>query len=352
MRFLKNLIINFAPKGVIRVLRYYRPVLEIFASCAYICGISRGRNYPVYLKLKSRKIVSSNVRSSMAERDRWGEAFCLYNSGVGRKSVALMWADGPIPGNYGDWLSPYIITKTLKVNVTHVDEAGDNHKPHLVALGSILTSANDFSVVVGAGVSSLSDEVNEQAKLVSVRGPYTAAHIKNASQVCSRYGDIGFLLRRIYNPRFSKKNGILVVRHIQHRSLSITLDDEFREASIFRARPDDIESFIDELHGAELVATSAMHCFITCISYSIPCVLFSMGDWRNSVPGDGVKYKDSLSGVGLPEILPLFIREGEDFCQMIRAAQPYTGTVSDISLDKIEENLRQAVSLLTSLGRQ
>jgi hypothetical protein len=36
-----------------------------------------------------------------------------------------------------------------------------------------------------------------------------------------------------------------------------------------------------------------MHCFITCIH--IPFV--KMGDWKNKVPGDGVKYKDTLAGV-------------------------------------------------------
>jgi len=305
--------------------------------------------YPIFLKFKSKSTTAFPVLNSSNERERWGEAFCLYNSRVGAEKIPLMWADGPIPGNYGDWLSPYIVTKFLGVNVVHVSEVLANKKKHLVALGSILSLANRYSVVVGAGVSSFKESVDANAILVSVRGPYTNNHAKESfGTKCNRFGDIGFLLRRLYTPKAKERHGVLVVRHIQHQKIKISLDAGFREISINRSRPDDIEEFISELHGAELVATSAMHCFITCISYSIPCVLFSMGDWKTSVPGDGVKYKDSLAGVDLPEVEPLYIPNGENFCKFIKDAVPYTHSVSDASLDSIEESLRLAASFLKS----
>jgi len=302
----------------------------------------------VFLKFKSKRISGFPVLHTSNEQARWGEAFCLYNSIPGAEKIPLMWADGPMPGNYGDWLSPYIVTRLLGVNVVHVSEVLANKKKHLVALGSILSLANKYSVVVGAGVSSYKESVDAGAVLVSVRGPYTNTHAENTiGKTCTRYGDIGFLLRRLYAPKTTERHGVLVVRHIQHRNIDIRLDADFRESSIYRSHPEDIEEFIAELHGAELVATSAMHCFITCISYSIPCVLFSMGDWRSSVPGDGVKYKDALAGVNLPEVEPLYISNSENFCKVIRKATPYSHVVSEATLDSIEENLKIAVSYLS-----
>lgn len=348
VKFIKSLVIRLAPQGLLKLLRCYRPVSEWCMFVIYsICG--KEAYYPIFLKFKSKSTTGFPIRNSDSERDRWGEAFCLYNSRVGAEKIPLMWADGPMPGNYGDWLSPYIVTRFLGVNVVHVSEVLANKKKHLVALGSILSLANRHSVVVGAGVSSYKESVDANAVLVSIRGPYTNSHItKTVGKKCDRFGDIGFLLRRIYVPEAAERRGILVVRHIQHQKIKIRLDSDFREISINRARPDDIERFISELHEAEFVATSAMHCFITCISYSIPCVLFSMGDWKSSVPGDGVKYKDSLAGVNLPEVEPLYISNGENFCKLIREAAPYRYSVSDASLDSIEESLKLAVSFLRS----
>lgn len=348
VKVIKNLVIKLAPQGLLKFLRCYRPIIERFCYVVYVL-FGKESCYPIYLKFTSKRKIGFPVINSKNERVRWGEAFCLYNSTLGADQIPLMWADGPIPGNYGDWLSPYIITRFLNVNVVHVSEVWPAKKRHLIALGSILSLANEHSVVIGSGISAYKEVLDTKATLVSVRGPYTNIHVENnGGEACGRFGDIGFLLRRIYTPKATERRGVLVVRHIQHQSIPISLDADFREISIHRSRPDDIEKFISELHGAELVATSAMHCFITCVSYSIPCVLFSMGDWKSSVPGDGVKYKDSLAGVGLPEIEPLYISSGESFCQLIKETTPYMCRVSDSALDDIEESIKIAANLLKS----
>lgn len=345
MKIIKSVIIKAFPVEVVRKLRYGRVVLE--CVCAYMYKLGFGRNlfYPYFLKYYVAGGSNYSV-SSVDIRHRWGEAFCDYNNGYDRKTIKLVWADGPIPGNYGDWLSPYIITRFCGVNVIHLSEVGNHKDKHVVALGSILSLANESSIVVGAGIPNGSDPINVNSIFYSVRGPYSERRLLElGGKACDQYGDLGFLLRRVYKPRKAKdKKGIIVVRHTQHLGIDLDLDEDFREISICRAKPDDIESFIDELFSADLVATSAMHCFITCISYSIPCVLFSVGDWKTKVPGDGIKYKDALAGAGLPEINPLLINEPQNFCREILSAKIYTETVTDEVLDTIEKSLRSAVS--------
>lgn len=342
---MKTVVIKFLPGRVVKVLRYHRRVAEWLFSFLYCFGFKKDNFYPYFMKHKAARKTGVFIESSKDICHRWGEAFCAYNSDVNRKSVYLMWADGPIPGNYGDWLSPYIITRLCNVNAIHLNEVGRHKKKHIVALGSIISLANECSVVVGAGISSMADNINIKANIFSVRGPYTDKKISAlGGRECDHYGDIGFLLNRVYKPsKAQEKKFIVVVRHIQHAELDLKLDNDFREVSINCAKPEDIESFIDELHSADFVATSAMHCFITCIAYSIPCVLFSIGDWKNKVPGDGIKYRDALAGVKLTEVSPIEIKDTNDFCRKIKSAKKYDDIVADDVLDGIEGCLKRAV---------
>jgi hypothetical protein len=345
LRFLKTAAIKFLPGKIIRVLRYQKIVAEYLFYVLYSLGINKRRFYPYYLKRSASFATGVTFKESDDVCDAWGQAFCIYNSQAGRRKVNLIWADGPIPGNYGDWLSPYIITKMCNVNVLHLNEVGNYKQRHVVALGSIVGVANKHSVVVGAGVSSIEEGLDISSNFFSVRGPYTDSVILSlGGQKCLSYGDIGFLLARVYTPKvINKKSSILVVRHIQHKGINLNLDSDFREISINCTRPIDIENFIDELHTASFVATSAMHCFITCISYGIPCVLFSIADWKVKVPGDGIKYRDTLAGVALPEISPLEIVDLSDFCQVIKHAPQYKEVVDERVLIEIESCLQKAI---------
>jgi len=342
----KILVIKYCPKNIVNLLRKQRQLRESIYRFLYMFGINKNENYPYYLKLKSKKQVSTDVSYSNCINKRWGEAFCKYNSDKAKKNVDLVWADSPIPGNYGDWLSPYIINKLGKVNVTHLDEVSNSSKKHIVALGSIICSVNENSFVLGTGIPSKDENINVKATFISVRGTYTDERIVElGGNKVNNYGDIGFLMRRVYNPKTTDhKKDILVVRHIQQASIRLELKPGFREISINAAHPRDIENFVDELHTAELVVTSAMHCFITCISYGIPCVLFSLGGWKNNVPGDGVKYLDTLSGVNLPEVKPYQIVEPECFCEEICKALIYKEVVGENELDNIENVLLKTIN--------
>jgi hypothetical protein len=55
------------------------------------------------------------------------------------------------------------------------------------------------------------------------------------------------------------------------------------------------------------VITSAMHIFITCQSYGIPCALITFEGFEDAVHGTGIKYGDYAQGVGLTAINPAVV---------------------------------------------
>ncbi|MGK0254831.1 MAG: hypothetical protein ACI9OE_002345 [Mariniflexile sp.] len=332
---------NISNKNFIRLLR----IRDFIKILAYKCGAKI--YYPEYLKHKSKQgYIYSNL--SQSKGIKWGEAFCDYYSQGYTYFVDLMWTEDPKPGNYGDWLSPYVVSEIGKVNIKHVNGIHNCTKKHLIALGSVIDCANKYSVIIGAGVSDMNPKIDIEAKFLSVRGPYTRRVIEKLGGECpNNYGDIGFLLSRLYTSKVSEiKSKYLLVRHTRQVNIPLALTSDFREISIFCAKKTDIENFIDELHSAEIVVTSAMHCFITCISYGIPTILITLGGKDYAAPGDGVKYLDALSGVNLPEVSPIIIDMPDQFVEIVKDSIPYNHKVDENVLDNMENTINDAVLLV------
>lgn len=349
IRLIKLFVLAFFPSYAIKKLRYLRVYGERLKCYLYSKGLEYKGFYPYFLKYNQSKILKEVKVVGVDPSVRWGQAFCYYNSFSGKPTIKLSWADGPIPGNFGDWLSPYIISKICKINIIHVNEIDVSKmtQPHIVAIGSIINSINEFSHVVGSGITSRNDTFNKLATFHSVRGKETARRLSNlGGKDVNTYGDLGYLLREVYLPKgkCDKKDKILVVRHINHQSIDIVLNSSYREVSIGCSYPDDIEEFVDELHNAKYVATSAMHCLIACISYGIPCVFFTFNDGVNKVPGDGVKYLDVVNGVGLPEVPIVVISKLDQFCTKIENSNQYTSRIESGELDKMKCFLSEAVT--------
>lgn len=347
MHKIKSYIIKSFPSPLVNRLRTINVIKELTRSYLYLFGFRR--YYPIYLKVKASKNKFINSKLDNLE-NRWGGAFHEYNSTSNQFVVDLVWSDGPIPGNFGDWLSPYIISKVCDVDIRHLNEAGFKNKTHILALGSIISCANKNSIILGSGVTNKKIKINPDSKFISVRGRYTAGLVlSQTNKVVNQFGDIGFLLERVYKPKAisSYKNKYLLVRHIQHQNVAIQKSHLIDEYSIFAAHPVDMELFIDELHSYEKVITSAMHCFIACISYGIPCALVSFDNKTNSVPGDGVKYIDSLSGVDLIETPPLKISSDKEInlLSYLDSMLFNHGTISSKTLDQIESAIISAVNI-------
>ena len=346
---MSKILVQFLPNAVVKYLRIFKVFFDYTKAVLFSLGLERKAYEPHYRRFFS---IESEQTFDRSDRDVcWGIAFSEYLKGE-LPPVRLVWAATPMPGNFGDWLSPYIIQKVTGRQIKFVNELYLRKEPHIVSLGSIATCANRHSVVLGAGISSAKDSIAQSARIVSVRGPYTEIATKHCGL---KYGDPGFILSDIYKPKLvdyrTPVHPVVLVRHMNHADLNLDLSEEFDELSINAARPVDIERFIDEINSYELVITSAMHCFIACISYQIDVILVNFEGRFSKIPGDGTKYLDSLSGVNLKEIKPISISSSMDLKAILKDREKfiYRGKVRDSVKKIIHESILEAVSIYDSL---
>lgn len=335
---LKHWIIKKSPKYILLRIRALREAKDYISALTYIIFGGGDKNLSYAAKYFLR-YSDCQKKKSKSPAFQWGTAFAYYRSfHSNNNKIYLSWSDTPAPGNYGDWLSPYILQKFVNLPIKHVNLMSRANYPHYVGLGSIISRANSYSRVIGAGITHLNDDIDTRAQFLCVRGPYTAERIKKiGGPSIEVFGDPGFLLPKIYHPITprTKTTEVLLVRHLNHRNIPLQIFDSVREYPIQAAHPVDIENFVDTILNSKLVVTSAMHCFITCIAYGVPCVLFKPEFDPTPVPGDGIKYRDALSGAGLPETTPVKIKLDKDFLLRVQDVPPYTAMPKDSALAKL-----------------
>lgn len=263
--------------------------------------------------------------------------------------LPLCWWINPAPGNYGDWLSPYIFSKLSGASIKYINPARvDKHDLCLLGIGSIAKFARKGSIVLGSGLSRSEPELDAKARYRMVRGPLTREVIVEAGAQCPEvYGDPALVLPRLYQPSIEsrKKSGkIALVRHFTHKKAVLALPDYVEEVDIFRALPSEIEAFIDDLHCYDGVVCTALHAYITSQAYGLPCVLATFDGLEDAVHGDGMKYADYFKGAGLeprPLItLPRDLR-GYDLRSCLEIEK-----LDEKAIDRMESTLRQELSSL------
>ena len=319
MNKIQSVVLDRSPQLLIKVLRLAKYHMNS------VNGYTLGR---FGVSQKGRLIAlqrgySQHIDSLQCDEQTlsWLKAYRDYQTGI-----PLVWADTPSPGNFGDWLSPYILTSVSEKPIKFISQSNIRRSPHYIGLGSIIGSANSKSTIIGAGISHLKTQISKKCNPLSVRGPYTnELLLKNGNDEAAILGDPGFMLPLIYQPKPKTPNldGILLVRHINHRKITIDPKSTVREISIYAARNFAIEQFIDQIMEADLVVTSAMHCFITCLAYKKKVILFRPKIDETPVPGDGIKYRDALSGVGLRETLPIPLDLTKNLDSQLKDIEPY-----------------------------
>lgn len=298
---------------------------------------------------KLRRLKQRSISFSQKEKnslDRVAQVLYEYqNFNSSKDAIPVCWYPSPAPGNYGDWLSPYIVSKISGRSVRFVSckKIKQFQKKHLLFIGSIIKFATEFSVVFGTGASTRRTNVNQDACYIGVRGPITADLVREkAKNIQALYtADPAIVLPLLYPSSRGNNGRLALVRHFSHLSIPLQLPENMDELSIFRSSPKEIENFIDNLNQYSGVVTSAMHCFITCQAYGIPCCLVTWDGEGNKVSGDGMKYEDYSLGVGLGVIQPKQIScdlKSIDFSQYL--------TSDRVPSDKIAETYRRIKEVL------
>jgi len=270
-------------------------------------------------------------------------SFLSYASKPSTNKIYLSWWENPYPGNYGDWLTPYIIGYYTQSRIIFQSLTSRTTKKHIVGLGSVGRFIKGKSVVVGTGVSSFKHPLNPKADYVSVRGPHTAELlVKSGGPKIENFGDPGVVLSRILPLTRGATNGrVVLVRHHTHLQAPVILPSNFDELSVKLSHPDDIVSFIKKLNDYDSVVTSAMHVLITCQSYGIPCALVVFKGFEEYVHGDGIKYIDYALGAGVKAISPTPINPKLDWKEIKLLLE--TIQVSDSKITEVEESIMEAL---------
>jgi len=270
-------------------------------------------------------------------------SYLAYSAKPKREEISLSWWENPYPGNFGDWLTPFIFNHYTENRIIFQSLTKRTNKNHIVSLGSVGRFIKSNSIVVGTGVSSFKHSLNPKADYISVRGPHTAKLLKDSGGPdITSFGDPGAVLSRILPFTRGETNGrIALIRHYTHVQAPVRLPSNFDELSVQISHPDDVIAFIEKLNEYDSVVTSAMHVMIICQSYGIPCALVVFQGFEEYVHGTGIKYSDYALGAGVPVMEPIAINPKLDMAEI----EPITFThkISSAKIDEVEAAIRESL---------
>jgi hypothetical protein len=271
-------------------------------------------------------------------------SFLAYSTKPSKKKTIISWWENPYPGNYGDWLTPFIFNHYTDSNLIFQSLTTQALKKHLVSLGSVGRFIKSNSVVVGTGVSSFKHALNPKADYISVRGPHTAELLlQSGGPKVESFGDPAVVLSRILPFTRSETNGrIALIRHHTHLQAPVKLPENYDELSVQISHPNDIVAFIEKLHEYDSVVTSAMHVMITCQSYGIPCALVVFDGFEDYVHGDGIKYSDYALGAGVAELNPVSINPKIDQTEIKKITHKIK--ISEYKISEVEAAIKAGIS--------
>ena len=296
--------------------------------------------YKEALAIIRRKVLPNRYESAAI---KVAASFMAYSDKPDKKAISLSWWENPYPGNFGDWLTPFIFSCYTDSKIIFQGLTTRAPKKHIVSLGSVGRFIKSNSVVVGTGVSSFKHAINPKADFVSVRGPHTADLIsQSGGPRVENYGDPGIVLSRILPLTRGATNGrIALVRHYTHLQAPVKLPDNFDELSVQLSHPDEISAFVERLIKYERVVTSAMHVLIACQSYGIPCALVVFKGFEEYVHGDGIKYIDYALGADVKVITPTSINPKLDITEI----EPLFETikVSELKISEVEMAIKEGI---------
>lgn len=205
------------------------------------------------------------------------------------KSMSVAWCRSPKPGNFGDILTPFILTH-YGYDVTWAGpESADYY-----FVGSIAKWARPRTTVLGSGVMTSAAKLDPAANWRWVRGPRTRELvIKNGGYCEDVLGDPAMLLPRIVAPAVEKKYRVGIVPHYVDYKIVKSLYPELPVIDLLNADPTEV---IKEITECEKIISSSLHGIIAAHAYGIPAAWVKFSD---KLSGDDTKFHDHCESVNL-----------------------------------------------------
>lgn len=196
--------------------------------------------------------------------------------------------------NFGDSINPLIInffsSKEVCLSQT---------KDHYIVCGSILSIANEFSTVWGAGFDwehHNPTNIHPDANVIAVRGDLSA---NKCGREVKAIGDPALLLGYIFASPLAatKEHKIGIIPHWSNiEQCAEKYPDYLLINPLMPAR-----NFISNVASCEYVFSESLHGLIVADTFGIPNAWIDMG----ADVGDKFKYKDYYSSTTYPETVPI-----------------------------------------------
>lgn len=218
--------------------------------------------------------------------------------------------------NFGDLLSPYIVSKLSGKSVFHKIAAISSKNllkyilkyPHkigglrkyvlpweknLLAVGSILSYGNSHSKIWGSGFMNETDSFYG-GDVFAVRGRLSEKKImKMGGEQCRVYGDPAMLLPLLYNPKVEKKYEMGIIPH--WKEFDYFYNKYSEKYHVINLKRFDVESIICEILSCEKILSTSLHGIIVAHVYGIPALWIK----HSSINTDGFKFMDYFSSVDI-----------------------------------------------------
>jgi pyruvyltransferase len=214
----------------------------------------------------------------------WWEGYYGFNN----LFLRLMKGQSGYIKNFGDFLSPLIISLLSNKRVRHSNSSGK-----LLALGSIFFALRNNDTVWGSGFLNakhiqFASECS-RVKYLAVRGPETRKLlIKNQIDCPEVYGDPSLLFPLLVRNNIEKKYRIGIVPHFSHYKLfcdAIKGDDQIHIVDVEKPLLEVIHSILS----CEIILSTSLHGIIFSESYGIPALMLTIG---KPLHGDLFKFED------------------------------------------------------------
>lgn len=198
------------------------------------------------------------------------------------KEIKLWWSPSPLPGNFGDILSPYILKK---IGYT-IKEVNLDYSGKFICIGSTAKFIKPNDIVWGTGIMHDSDPIEKNAKYLAVRGPLTGNKTG-----CNIYGDPGLLCSHLWPMKKVVTTPLGFIPHyVDYKKHDVGGNDQI---NLVNANPIKV---MEEVVKYESIISSSLHGIIVAHSYGIPA-----GWWQPSdkLSGDGSKFEDYARSVDI-----------------------------------------------------
>ena len=209
------------------------------------------------------------------------------------------------PRNFGDWITPFLFEAITGEQPIFCSPRAQKNLHCVYGAGSILRKIRfpDRVTVWGSGVISGNDEFARPAKVLAVRGPYSAERLLKLGYTSTEtFGDPAILLPRYYHPVARMVPGRIGV--IPHFRDVAAWDTELPEGMILIDVCQPVDMVVEAIASCEMTIASSLHGMIVSQAYGRQSLWIAA---RIPLEGDDIKFRDYLEAGGVLGAAPATI---------------------------------------------